>query len=194
MHVISSHSAFTLVPSDIDDNSAQQELFRINHRLEKDECLSSNLLKDGIILLHKLPTYLNENLSEKFPICTFAHSCEWLLKWVETNIKSVGATLCFQLDDDYLSLLSLNNGELQLLNQQYVKTNEDLFFEVMALVEQLELDIETMRLYSINLDSDAKTTNQFNNYVANIHSSTLQSINCSGHKLNVSLTTRLSCG
>lgn len=194
VQLISSSDPFTLIPADIESKDEQKKLFQLNHKLTEEDSLYSSLLHQDILILHRLPTYLHDAILQKFPVCECSHAGSWLHTFVLSDGKSSGSHVYFQPDADQLKILVIKEGKTILLNQLFTTSDDEIFFEVMAVIEQLELDVEELTLHPAGLTSDdIPVITQFRNYIRNMNPVILKPINCNGQLLTNGLSTRMAC-
>lgn len=138
------NSVYQLVPSELYREDDAQKLFEIVYGNSENEIIKYSVLpKWNLHLAYQIPEKLGVFFTERYPEVELKHIVFDLLK---TFIHKTEDAVYLNVRKNAIDLSLVKDNRLQLLNSFDVKTDEDICFYTMNVYEQLNLNIENLKL------------------------------------------------
>ncbi len=159
-------SPFVTIPSQILTNSDRRQLFQLSYKIGHDTQLEEGNMTTDVSLTYAIPLSLTSVLKTKYPNLKKSHEIACAYKWIETmGLEKTKMYAHFQ--GELLLILVTRNGKFLLANYFDAKNNDDVFYFVMSVVEQLSLDPEVTTLHWLQTgeETDNSLVSLFENYI-----------------------------
>ncbi|MBI1306178.1 MAG: DUF3822 family protein [Bacteroidetes bacterium] len=158
IQVLTGQSSFVCLPEELADPTSARKLFFLQHELSKEDVLMRGVLTTDIAVMYAIPQYLRDQVKQKFPIAEFEHEAVTFYRWVNARFKTIATNIIVSHRENGILAIVQKDGEFKLCNEYPANNPEEIFFYIMTLVEQLELDPEQTTLSWVGHTSkDQKT-------------------------------------
>lgn len=133
-----------LYPEPLFDKTKTKELFSFNHSYQpqSEELVVDKITAMGAINIYKIASLLRELLNSYFPQYHLTHCATPLLQGLFSENQD-GAEADLFVYDDFVHLVVREGKTLKLMNSFDFEAHEDVLYYVLAVFEQLGLNLKT---------------------------------------------------
>lgn len=114
-----------------------EPLFGLSYNLPAEDELCLDKTENGIGVVYTADYGLLDTLRSKFPRIRVRNEVTVVLTKLFKEINFKQPRILISMNDGHFILYAIKDGQLQLCNPYYTRTNDDIFYFVMLAVEQL---------------------------------------------------------
>ncbi len=146
------------------------ELFKLSYELPELDKIYLDKTESGIGIGYVMDPNIQTLIASKFTRATFTHEASVILKKLYKEVNFKHPRILISIHDGTLILFAINNTELVLCNYYQAKTNDDVFYFVMLVAEQLHfLPSETELIILGEPKNRNEIFDLFKNYIKDIN-------------------------
>ncbi len=141
---------YTLIPASIFEIQNLDDYFYFQHTKDKQQIVLFNRIQShNIINIFSVPVILNNCLNDLFPETIINHHLSYFLS---QRIKAKNSAVYIWVRAKKIDMIVFKSGVISFINSFDYHTKEDLAYYVLAVCEQLSLDVEdiVIKLYQRN--------------------------------------------
>ncbi len=137
-----------LFPEPLFDKTKVKELYTFNHTFNhiEEELVTDKISTIGAINVYKISVLLRELLNSYFQSYQMIHYSTAILQGVFSE-RNDDAEIHLFLNEDFLHIVYKEDKLLRLVNSYDFDVQEDVLYYVLAVYEQLGLNLKTQTLY-----------------------------------------------
>ncbi len=191
---------FTLCPSHFYDVANNRKLLEFNVGDVGPNFILVDEINSDIKLLYAIEEGLKSTLDTLFPNHQLKHNLTVLSRLMLQTDELVKEDVLLHINSNYIEVVYKQNHQLILANQFAVKTQEDVLYYVLFLLEQYQLNPLFVSICVIgNIETTSPLLTTLKKYIKNIHlarghkSLNWQSITGMPQHFNYTLLNRLFC-
>jgi hypothetical protein len=165
-----------------------------------DKLVLTDDINTDIKLIYAIEESLKSTLDLIFPNHQLKHSLTILSKLMLVSEELINEQIILSIHSNYIEVVVKQDQKLVLANQFSVKTQEDVLYYVLFIIEQYQLNPVTATITIVgNLDTNSELIISLKKYIKNIHLALgNKSINWTGvagtpQHFNYTLINRLFC-
>lgn len=162
----------TLIPTPLFNQSNASLYLEFNHTYEKEtRILFDNIKHTDAVNVYGLPEKLVEHVKVAWPNVHLRHAASSLLESLHVLVKNKNDnnTLFVNVTKNSFDLIYFREGKLHFHNQFSYNTKEDFIYFLLASIEQLELNPESVSLQLLgNIDKGDEIYEIIYCYIRNI--------------------------
>ena len=167
---------FTLCPNAFYDEENKKNLLEFNCGKIENQLVLTNDVSTSIKLIYSIPETLKSLLNQTFPNHHLKHSSCVLSQLMLTSKEFIRDTILLSVNDSHVELVVKKDQQLIMANQFAVKTEQDVLYYLLFLIEQYQFDTKTVSVAIIgNIGVDSELYSILKKYIRNIRLA-------SGHK------------
>lgn len=172
VNILFEDSRYTLLPIPLFDLNSYQSVYKYNFTNTTGEEVFYNAVPvSDVVLIYGIPSGLVDSLKKRYPNARFFHgNIPLLTTFINKyrNAENQGSALA-NFRNGALDILVLNDRKLQLLNSYTCKTDEDVLYFLVFVIEQIGLNPETIDLHlSGSIIQDSNLYFLIKKYVRNV--------------------------
>lgn len=193
-------SQFTLCPSAFYNSENNRSMLEFNAGSVENKLVLTNDINTDIKLIFAVEESLKSTLDLIFPNHQLKHSLTVLSKLMLVSEELMKEHILLSIHSNYIEIVVKHDNKLVLANQFSIKTQEDVLYYVLFILEQYHLNPLTANITIVgNLDTNSELITSLKKYIKNIHLALgNKSINWSGitgapQHFNYTLINRLFC-
>lgn len=194
------YSQFTLCPTAFYNSDNNRSLLEFNTGSVGDKLVLCDDINTDIKLIYAVDESLKSTLDLLFPHHLIKHTLTVLSKLMLQSEDLVKENIILSIHSNYIEVVVKQEQKLILANQFSIKTQEDILYYVLFILEQYQLNplISTITLVG-NLDSNSSLISSLKKYIKNIRlglghkSINWTSVTGSPQHFNYTLLNRLFC-
>ena len=193
-------SQFTLCPTSFYNPELNRSMLEFNIGSISNNLLLVDDVNTDIKLIYAIDESIKSTLDLIFPNHQLKHTMSVLSKLMLVSEELVKEHIILSIHSNYIELAVKQNQKLLLANQFSIKTQEDVLYYVLFILEQYQLNPLTANITIVgNLDTNSEIITSLKKYIKNIHLALgNKSINWSGvtgtpQHFNYTLINRLFC-
>jgi hypothetical protein len=161
---------FTLVPVNFYDAANLRALLEFNVGPVADKIIVTDDINAGIKLIYAIDEQLKSVLDTVFPGHQLKHSLSVASKLMLSTDELLKENMLLSIYDDHIEVIVKQDQKLMLANQFSVKTQEDILYYVLFVLEQYQLNpLYVTITVAGNVDSNASLIASLKKYVKQIH-------------------------
>ncbi len=191
---------FTLCPTPFYNEVDKKELLQFNCGNIENKIILTNDISSSVKLIYSISESLKSLFDQTFPNHQLKHSLAVLAQLMLNSKDLLNEQVLLNVNNTYIELVVKNEHELVMVNQFAVKTEQDVLYYLLFLLEQHHLNPLTAKICLIgNIASDSELVTVLKKYIANLRlASGNKSLNYSGvegmpQHFNYTLLNRLFC-
>lgn len=160
---------FTLVPVNFYDTDNLRSLLEFNVGTIGDKVIVTDDINADIKLIYAMDEQLKSLLDTVFPGHQLRHSLSVASKLMLNSDELLKENMLLSIYSDHIELVVKQNQKLMLANQYPIKTQEDVLYYVLFVLEQYQLNplLVTITVDG-NIDSNAPLITSLKKYVKQI--------------------------
>ncbi len=193
-------SQFTLCPTALYEPDNARALLEFNCGDTEQQIIITDDIHSTIKLIYTINEALKSTLDKLFPQHQLRHQITVLARLMLNTEELSKENILFSIRDNSIEVIVKQNQQLILANQYSIKTNEDVLYYVLFIIEQYQLNPLTVAITLVgNKESNSELIVSLKKYIKHIRLAT-------GHKtinwqyltgmpqhFNYSLLNRLFC-
>jgi hypothetical protein len=191
---------FTLCPTAFYNSDTSRSMLEFNTGQTFNNLILNDDINSDIKLIYSIGETLKSSLDQIFPHHQLKHTLTVLSKLTLVSEELVKEQLVLAVHSTYLEVVVKHNQKLVLVNQYPAKTQEDILYYVLFILEQYQLNPLTAAVtITGNIDSNSELMSSLKKYIKNIHlavgnkSIHWSAIQGSPQHFNYTLINRLFC-
>ncbi len=161
-----------IVPEPIFDEGNLADYLKFNAKILRNDFISH----DKIASLNAVNVYVplvnfNNYIFEKFGSFTYKHSSGVLIESLMPIAQNMTSNCIYvHINANSFELLIFKNGDFKFYNSFQFQTVQDFIYYLLFTVEQMDLDVETLKLYFLGqVEKDDEIYNIAYTYIRHIH-------------------------
>lgn len=191
---------FTLCPGAFYNSENNRSLLEFNTGTTADKLILCDDINADIKLIYSIDESLKSALDLIFPHHQLKHTLTVLSRLMLLSEELVKENIILSIDANYIQVVVKHNQKLLLANQFSIKTEEDILYYVLFILEQYQLNplIVTITVLG-NVDTTSEIITSLKKYIKNIRfgsghkSLNWLAINGMPQHFNYTLLNRLFC-
>jgi hypothetical protein len=191
---------FTLCPTRFYNSDTNRSMLEFNTGSTDDKLLLTDDVNADIKLIFAIDESLKSTLDQIFPNHQLKHSLTTLSKLMMVSEELIKEHIILSIHSNYIEVVVKQEQKLLLANQFSVKTQEDILYYVLFILEQYQLNPLLTNISIVgNVDANSELIISLKKYIKNIHLPLgNKSLNWSGltgapQHFNYTLINRLFC-
>ena len=191
---------FTLCPTTFYNSDTNRSMLEFNIGSIADKLVLTDDVNTDIKLIYAMDESLKSTLDLIFPNHQLKHTLSVLSKLMLVSEELVKEQILLSIHTNYIEVVVKQEQKLVLANQFSIKTQEDVLYYVLFILEQYQLNPLTTNISIVgNLDSNSELITSLKKYIKNIRLALgNKSLNWSGitgapQHFNYTLINRLFC-
>jgi hypothetical protein len=191
---------FTLCPTAFYNSDSNRSMLEFNAGSIDNKLILVDDVTTDIKLIYGIDESLKSTLDLIFPNHQLKHSLSVLSKLMLVSEELVKEHILLSIHSNYIEVVVKQDQKLVLANQFSIKTQEDVLYYVLFILEQYQLNPLTANISIVgNLDTNSELITSLKKYIKNIRLALgNKSINWSGvtgtpQHFNYTLINRLFC-
>lgn len=191
---------FTLCPTLFYNNEHKRSLLEFNTGTIQDKLVLTDDINADIKLIYAIEESLKSSLDLLFPHHQLKHTLTILSKLMLQSDELVKEHIILSVHSTYIEIVVKQHQKLILVNQFSVKTQEDVLYYILFILEQYQLNPLTVNItLTGNLEVNSGLIVSLKKYIKNIHLALgHKNLNWSGvtglpQHFNYTLLNRLFC-
>lgn len=191
---------FTLCPSAFYTIENNRALLEFNAGSIGNTLILADDINTDIKLIYAIDEQIKSTLDQLFPNHLLKHTLTVLSKLMLSSEELVKENIILSIHANYIEVVVKQDQRLLLVNQYSIKTQEDVLYYVLFILEQYHLNPLTVTIKIIgNIDSSSSLINSLKRYIKNINlgigHKTINWANLKGmpQHFNYTLLNRLFC-
>lgn len=192
---------FTLCPNAFHNSENNRSLLEFNTGTTADKLLITDDINTDIKLIYAIDESLKSTLDLIFPHHQLKHTLTVLSRLMLLSEELVKENIILSIHSNYIEVIVKQDQKLLLANQFSIKTQEDVLYYVLFILEQYQLNPLTVNITVVgNLDTTSSLITSLKKYIKNIHlglgnkSIDWSAITGMPQHFNYTLLNRLFCG
>ncbi len=192
---------FTLCPATFYNADNNRAMLEFNTGPVSDKLVLTDDVNTDIKLIYAMEESLKSTLDLIFPNHQLKHTLSVLAKLMLVSEELLKEQIILSLHSNYIEVVVKQEQKMFLANQFSIKTQEDVLYYVLFILEQYQLNPLTANITIVgNLDTNSELITSLKKYIKNIHLALgNKSINWSDitgapQHFNYTLINRLFCG
>ena len=155
----------TLVPDSIFNTSDPKDIFKLNHIEPIDNIEYARIPELGIVTIYELPNWIKTTFVKRFLKIKIVHHSSVLLKGIFNKPSKLPAAHVFK-EEDLFYLVLTEQGKLNYFNLFKSSEINDLVYYYLFVLDQKELDPDTIPLHVYGIKPTNKIIGQLNNLLS----------------------------
>lgn len=191
---------FTLCPTAFYNSENNRSLLEFNSGSTNDKLVLTDDINADIKLIYAIDESLKSTLDLIFPHHQLKHTLTVLSRLMLQSEELVKEHIILSIHTNYIDVIVKHDQKLLLANQFSIKTQEDVLYYLLFILEQYQLNPLTVNITVVgNLDTTSEIITSLKKYIKNIRLSLgHKSINWSAitgmpQHFNYTLLNRLFC-
>lgn len=191
---------FTLCPATFYISDSNRSMLEFNTGSTTDKLILTDDINTDIKLIYAIDESLKSSLDLIFPNHQLKHTLSALSKLMLVSEELVKEHIILSIHSNYIEVVVKQDHKLLLANQFSIKTQEDVLYYVLFILEQYQLNPLTANISVVgNLDTNSELITSLKKYIKNIRLALgNKSLNWSGiigapQHFNYTLINRLFC-
>ncbi len=191
---------FTLCPNTFYNSDTNRSMLEFNTGSTSDKLVLTDDINTDIKLIFAIDESLKSTLDLIFPNHQLKHTLTVLSKLMLVSEELVKEQILLSIHTNYIEVVVKQEHKLVLANQFSIKTQEDVLYYVLFILEQYQLNPLTTNISIVgNLDANSELITSLKKYIKNIRLALgNKSLNWSGvtgapQHFNYTLINRLFC-
>ena len=191
---------FTLCPTAFYSGENNRSMLEFNVGSVTDGILLLDDINADIKLIYAVDESLKSTLDLVFPNHLLKHTLTILSKLMLVSEELTKENILLSIHSNYIEIVVKQDQKLILANQFSVKTQEDILYYVLFVLEQYQLNPLSATITIVgNLDTNSELINSLKKYIKNIHLAlgnkgiNWSAINGSPQHFNYTLLNRFFC-
>lgn len=200
VYVLMSHAQFTLCPINFYNSENLRSMLEFNVGNINQQLIESDDISRDIKLIYAVNEQLKSTLNSLYPNHHLNHSVSVLAKLMLSSEELIKENILLAIHGDYIEVIVKQDQKLILANQYTVKTDEDVLYFVLFILEQYQFNPLFVNLtITGNINSDASLITSLKKYIKNVRlvrghkSLNWQNVNGMPQHFSYTLTNRLFC-
>jgi hypothetical protein len=162
--IICESDTYTIIPVDIFRIDEAADFLRLEHKQTKNESILFNKIPAwNLVNTFAIPGTIHNALNHLFPKTIIEHHVSYLLT-DEVRLQNENCLYC-HARTKFLDIITLKNGNLQLINSFRYQTPEDFTYFTLNVFDKLSLDIEKCPVYLLNVENKPELGKMLEKYV-----------------------------
>ena len=193
-------SQFTLCPTTFYNSDTNRSMLEFNTGSTSDKLVLTDDINTDIKLIYAIDESLKSTLDLIFPNHQLKHTLSVLSKLMLVSEELVKEQILLSVHLNYIEVIVKQEQKLLLANQFSIKTQEDVLYYVLFILEQYQLNPLTTNISIVgNLDANSELITSLKKYIKNIRlalgnkSLNWSSITGAPQHFNYTLINRLFC-
>jgi len=163
-------SQFTLCPSTFYNPENNRALLEFNAGSIGNTLILTDDVNADIKLIYAIDEQIKSTLDQLFPNHFIKHTLTVLSKLMLSSEELVKEHIILEINDNYIEVVVKQDQKLLLANQYTIKTQEDVLYYVLFILEQYHLNPLTTNIKIIgNIDTSSPLINSLKKYIKNIN-------------------------
>lgn len=194
------NSQFTLCPTAFYNSDNNRSLLEFNNGSVGEQLVLCDDINADIKLIYAIDESLKSTLDVLFPHHLIKHTLTILSKLMLQSEELVKENIILSVHSNYIEVIVKQEQKLVLANQYSIKTQEDVLYYMLFILEQYQLNPLTATITIVgNIDSNSNLISSLKKYIKNIRLGLgHKSINWTGvtgtpQHFNYTLLNRLFC-
>lgn len=161
---------FTLCPTAFYNSENNRSLLEFNTGATSDKLILTDDINADIKLIYAVDEFLKSTLDLIFPHHQLKHSLTLLSKLMLLSEELVKEHIILSIQPNHIEVIVKQDQKLLLANQFSVKTQEDVLYYVLFILEQYQLNPLMVNITLVgNLDTTSSLIASLKKYIKNIH-------------------------
>lgn len=161
---------FTLVPVNFYDAANLRALLEFNVGPVADKIIVTDDINAGIKLIYAIDEGLKSVLDTVFPGHQLKHTLSVASKLMLSTDELLKENILLSIYDDHIEIVVKQDQKLMLANQFSIKTQEDVLYYVLFVLEQYQLNpLYVTITVAGNVDSNTSLISSLKKYVKQVH-------------------------
>jgi hypothetical protein len=161
---------FTLCPGVFYNAENNRSLLEFNTGSSSDKPVITDDINTDIKLIYTIDESLKSTLDLIFPHHQLKHTLTVLSRLMLLSEELVKENIILSIHSNYIEVIVKQDQKLLLTNQFFIKTQEDVLYYVLFILEQYQLNPLTVNITVVgNLDATSALILSLKKYIKNIH-------------------------
>ncbi len=161
---------FTLCPGAFYNSENNRSLLEFNTGSTSDKLVITDDINSDIKLIYAIDESLKSTLDLIFPHHQLKHTLTVLSRLMLQSEELVKEHIILSIQPNHIEVIVKQDQKLLLSNQFSVKTQEDVLYYVLFILEQYQLNPITVNITLVgNLDTTSSLITSLKKYIKNIH-------------------------
>lgn len=161
---------FTLCPTAFYNSENNRSLLEFNTGATADKLVITDDINTDIKLIYAIDESLKSTLDLIFPHHQLKHSLTVLARLMLLSEELVKEHIILSIHPNHIEVIVKQDQKLLLANQFSIKTQEDVLYYVLFILEQYQLNPLTANITVVgNLDTTSSLITSLKKYIKNIH-------------------------
>lgn len=161
---------FTLCPNAFYNPENNRALLEFNAGSIGNTLILTDDVNTDIKLIYAIEEQVKSTLDQLFPNHFIKHTLTVLSKLMLSSEELVKDHIILEINNHYIEVVVKQEQKLVLANQYSIKTNEDVLYYVLFILEQYHLNPLTTNIKIIgNIDTSSSLINSLKKYIKNIN-------------------------
>ncbi len=166
-------SKFTLCPTNFYNPENNRTLLEFNSGSTNEKVLLVDDINTDIKLIYSIGEELKSTFDLVFPHHQIKHTLTVLSKLILQTEELINENIVLYIHKNYIEITVKTGSQLLLANQFSIKTEEDMLYYVLFILEQYQLNPLTVHVtVAGNIDSTARTIQLLKKYIKHIRLAT----------------------
>lgn len=194
------NSQFTLCPTAFYNSDNNRSLLEFNVGSIENKLVLCDDINTDIKLIYAVDESFKSTLDLLFPHHLIKHTLTVLSKLMLQSEELVKETILLAVHSNYIEIVVKSEQKIVLVNQYSIKTQEDVLYYVLFILEQYQLNPLTTTITVVgNLDTNSNLISALKKYIKNIRlglghkSINWTDVNGAPQHFNYTLLNRLFC-
>ncbi len=168
-----SDSFFTLCPNALFEQESARQILEFNCGDSKKQPLLVDDVNVAIKLIYTIDEELKSALDKLFPQHQIKHQITLLSKLMLNAEEFTKDELLISIDEQSICIVLKQQQQIILANQYQIKTNEDVLYYVLFVVEQYQLNPLSLKMSVIgNIEVNTELVNSLKKYIKQVRLAT----------------------
>lgn len=160
---------FTMCPTIFYDVDSSRSMLEFNVGRIENKVILTDDINAEIKLVYAIEEQLKSTLDQLFPNHQLKHSLSVLSKLMLSGEEFVKENVLLSIHSNYIEVILKQDHKLILANQFAIKTQEDVLYYVLFILEQYQLNPSSVALsIAGNIDSNSALLTSLKKYIKNI--------------------------
>jgi hypothetical protein len=160
---------FTLVPVNFYDAANLRALLEFNVGSVADNIIVTDDINAGIKLIYAIDEHLKSSLDSIFPGHQLKHTLSVASRLMLSTDELLKENMLLSIYDDHIEVIVKQDHKLMLANQFSVKTQEDVLYYVLFILEQYQLNpLSVTVTVTGNIESNSSLISSIKKYVKQV--------------------------
>jgi hypothetical protein len=161
---------FTLCPNAFYSSDNSRSMLEFNTGPTLNKLILNDDINPDIKLIYSIDESLKSSLGQIFPHHTLKHTLTVLSKLTLVSEELAREQAILAIHSTYIEVVLKHNQKLLLANQYPAKTQEDILYYVLFILEQYQLNPLTTNItITGNVDSNSELIRSLKKYIKHIH-------------------------